>query len=157
MALESEHGIVADHAASVVGDLDQLFATGLDADLDARGAGVEGVLEHFLYDRRRTLDDLPCSDLVGDGLGEYVDAAHEERAVLTTQQWSVSQMDGRERKRGNADRRLEGQAESTSAVDFSPTGVASGLGDYSSKLPRSPFLPNINCGGHQPGMIEELR
>jgi hypothetical protein len=76
MALECQHGIVAHHAATVVGDLDQLLPARFDADLDARCPGVQRVLEHFLNDGRRTLHHFAGGDLVGYGLGEYVDSAH---------------------------------------------------------------------------------
>ena len=85
MALEGEHGVVAHHAASVVGDLNELFAARLDADLDARGAGVEGVFEHLLDHGRRPLHHFAGGDLVGNGFGEYVDAAHGQFSVLSTQ------------------------------------------------------------------------
>src|SRR5580693_8181793 len=83
MAFEGEHGIVAHHAAAVVGDLDQLFATSFDVDLDASRACVERVLEQLFYHRGRALHHLAGGDFVGYVLGEYVDAAHD--AVLGSQ------------------------------------------------------------------------
>src|ERR1700732_2086206 len=77
MALERQHGVIAHHAAAVVGDLDQLLPARFDADLDSRCPGVERVLEHFLYYGSRTLHHLAGGDLVGNGLREYVDAAHD--------------------------------------------------------------------------------
>src|SRR5580693_7780941 len=82
MAFEGEHGIVAHHAAAVVGDLDQLFATSFDVDLDASRACVERVLEQLFYHRGRALHHFAGGDLVGDVLGEDVDAAHG--AVLSS-------------------------------------------------------------------------
>ena len=82
MTFEGEHGIVAHHAASVVGDLDELFSAGLDTDLDAGCASVQSVFEQLLDYRGRALHHLAGGDLVGDVLGEYVNAAHG--AVLSS-------------------------------------------------------------------------
>ena len=93
MALEGQHGVVADHAASVVGDLDEFFAAGFDDDLDAGGAGVERVFQQFFYDRGGALDHLAGGDLVGDVFGKDVDAAHG--AVLSSR---FSVLSGRQRQ-----------------------------------------------------------
>ena len=45
MALECQQGVVAIHAAAVVGDADQLPPAGLDLHANAAGAGVERVFE----------------------------------------------------------------------------------------------------------------
>ena len=76
VALEGQQGVVAHHAAAVVGDLDELLAAGFDLDPDAGGAGVERVLEQFLDHRSRALHHFAGGDLVGNGFGENVDAAH---------------------------------------------------------------------------------
>ena len=76
VALEGEHGVVVQHAAAVVDDLDELLAARLDVDADAMGAGIERVLQQLLHHRCRALHDLAGSDLVGDIFGENVDAAH---------------------------------------------------------------------------------
>ena len=67
VALEGEQGVVTNHATSVVGDLDELLASGFDLNLDAGGTGVERVLQKFFDDGRGTLDDLAGGDLVGNG------------------------------------------------------------------------------------------
>ena len=77
MPLEGQHGIVAHHAAAVVGDLDEFLSACFHADLDARGAGIERVLQHLLDHGSRPLHHLAGGDLVGNGFGENVDAAHE--------------------------------------------------------------------------------
>ena len=94
VAFEGEEGVVADHAVAVVGDADELAAAGFDVDADAGGAGVEGVFEELFDDGGGALDDLAGGDLVGDLIGEDVDATHgvdctgrdcglrEERIVL---------------------------------------------------------------------------
>src|SRR6516225_9845571 len=79
MALEGQHRVVANHAASVVGNLDQFLPARLYTDLDSRCSRIERVLEHLFHDRGWTLNDLPSSDLVGYGLGKNVNATHEIR------------------------------------------------------------------------------
>src|SRR5689334_22166629 len=97
MTLKGEHSVVAYHAASVVGDLDQLLPARLDIDLDARGPGVEGVLKQLLDYRGRPLHHFAGGDLVGHGFGENVDLAH--RWSVASGQWPVSQMGRRKTKR----------------------------------------------------------
>ena len=79
VALEGQHGIVAHHAASVVGDLDQLLAARLDLNANARGTGVQRVLQQLLHHRRGTLNHLAGGDLVGNSLGEDVNLAHGDQ------------------------------------------------------------------------------
>ena len=76
MALEGQEGIIAHHAAAVIGDLDQLLAAGLHLHADATRPRIQRILEQFLYHRRRTLDDFACGDLVDDLLGKNVNLAH---------------------------------------------------------------------------------
>jgi hypothetical protein len=76
VTLEGEEGVVAHHAAAVVGDTDEATAAGFDIDADAGGAGVEGVLQQLLDDGGGAVDDLAGGDLVGDLVGENADAAH---------------------------------------------------------------------------------
>ena len=45
---------------------------------DARGAGVDGVLDELLDDRRRPLDDLAGGDLVGELGRQPMDAVHSQ-------------------------------------------------------------------------------
>ena len=86
VALEGQHGVVAHHAAAVVGDLDQLLPARLDLDADARGTGVQRVLQQFLHHRRGTLHHFAGGDLVGDSFGENVDFAH---GSVASGQWPV--------------------------------------------------------------------
>jgi hypothetical protein len=67
---------VAHHAAAIIGNLDELLASGLDLNLDACGTGVEGVLQQLLHYGRWALNDLAGGDLVSDVLGEDVNTAH---------------------------------------------------------------------------------
>ena len=80
VALEGQQGVVAHHAAAVVGDLDELLAAGLDLNLDARRTGIERVLQQLLHHRRRPLHHFAGGDLVRDVFGENVDAAHGSEA-----------------------------------------------------------------------------
>ena len=57
---------------------DQLLAAELDGDRDARGAGVDGVLDELLDDRRRPLDDLAGGDLVGQLRRQPMNAVHSQ-------------------------------------------------------------------------------
>ncbi len=76
VALEGEQRVVAYHAAAVVHDADELAAAAFDLDADAGGAGIERVFEQFLDHGRGTVHHFAGGDLVGDLVGEYVDAAH---------------------------------------------------------------------------------
>src|SRR5713226_2234634 len=72
MALEGQQSVVTHHAATVVGDLDELLAPSLDLNLDARGTSIQSVLQQFLHHGCRALDNLPGGDLVSDVLGKDV-------------------------------------------------------------------------------------
>jgi hypothetical protein len=61
------------HAAAVVGDADAPPAAAIGEDVDAAGAGVDGVLDQFLHHARRTLDHLAGGDAVDDLFGELTD------------------------------------------------------------------------------------
>jgi hypothetical protein len=76
VALEGEKGVVADHAVAVVGDADELAATGFDFDADAGGCGVEGVFKELFDDGGGAFDDFAGGDLVRHEVGEDTDAAH---------------------------------------------------------------------------------
>ena len=80
MALKGQQRVVAHHSAAVVGDVDELAPAGLDVNADARGSGVQGVLDQLLDHRGRTLHDFAGGDFVGDMFGENVNAAHTEAA-----------------------------------------------------------------------------
>ena len=77
VALKGEECVVAHHAVAVVGDADELAAAGFDVDADAGGAGVEGVFEELLDYGSGTFDDLAGGDLIGDLVGEDVNATHQ--------------------------------------------------------------------------------
>ncbi len=76
MALERERRVARVHPRAVVADADQRDAAPFDLDLDARRAGVDGVLDELLDDARRSLDDLARGDLVREIGRQRVDAPH---------------------------------------------------------------------------------
>ena len=78
VALEGQQGVVAQHAAAVVGDADQAAAAGFDLDAQLGGAGVERIFEQLLDHRSGALHHFTGGDLVGDLVGQDADAAHEE-------------------------------------------------------------------------------
>ena len=56
--------VVGAHAAPIVLDADEALAAEFDGHRDAARARVDGVLEQFLDDAGRALDDLASGDLV---------------------------------------------------------------------------------------------
>ncbi len=73
---ERQPGVLGIHAVAVVFDAQQLLAAELDRDGDARGAGVERVLDQLLDDGGRTLDDFPGGNLVREMKREAVNSGH---------------------------------------------------------------------------------
>ena len=76
VALEGQQGVVAQHAAAIVGDADQAAAAGFHFDAQVGRAGVERVFEQLFDHRSGPLDHLTGGDFVGDLVGEDADAAH---------------------------------------------------------------------------------
>ena len=66
MGLEAHDGVVAVHAAAVVGDLYEPLAALLRRDADARRACVNGILDEFLDDGCGTLHDFTGGDPSSD-------------------------------------------------------------------------------------------
>ncbi len=81
MALEGKQGVIAHHAAAVVGDLNELLAATFDLDADARGSGVKGIFQEFLDHGGGALHDFASGDLVGNVFGEDVDFTHSTAFV----------------------------------------------------------------------------
>ena len=90
VALEAEERVVLAHAAAVVGDGDEAAPARADLHVDLRRAGIERVFEQLLEDRGGALDDLARRDLVGDVLGQEVDAVHGRRG-FTAEREKVEQ------------------------------------------------------------------
>ena len=83
VAVEREHHVVAVHPGAVVVDRDPSLAAGVERDRDARGAGVERVLDQLLDHRRRTLDDLAGGDLAHQPVVEESDLRHVADSIRT--------------------------------------------------------------------------
>ena len=81
VAFDGEGDLVGRDAAAVVGDLDERLAALFDGDVNAAGAGVEGVVEELADDGGGALDDLAGGDLAADFRREAPDA-HERRVAL---------------------------------------------------------------------------
>ena len=82
MALDRQREVVGAHAAAVIGNADETAPAGLDDDIDARGAGIERVLDELLDGRGRPLDHLASGDAVDEDRVEATNR-HEAKAVTT--------------------------------------------------------------------------
>ena len=68
------HGqVVGRDARAIVADPDRDLARAAHVDADPPRAGVEGVLDQLLHDRRRPLDDLARGDCVGTCARRWID------------------------------------------------------------------------------------
>ncbi len=76
VALEGQQGVVAQHAAAIVGNADQAAAAGFDFHAHIGRARVERIFEQFLDHRSGPLDNFAGGDLIGDLVGKDADAAH---------------------------------------------------------------------------------
>src|SRR5262249_16801014 len=83
---EGQQQVVRLDTAAVIDDAQEVDAALPDLDVEARGAGVDAVLEQLLQHAGGPLDDLARGDLCDDVLGQDLDATHdplrpEERAA----------------------------------------------------------------------------
>ncbi len=78
VTLDRQPRIFRVHAIAVVFDADRLLPAELDRDADPACAGVERILDQFLDDRRRPLDNLAGGDLVGEMERQPVNAGHRD-------------------------------------------------------------------------------
>ena len=69
MALKGQKSIVAIHSVAVVGDANELSATGFDLDADSGRTGVDRILEKFFDHGGWAIDYLTGGDLVGHLVG----------------------------------------------------------------------------------------
>ena len=96
MPLERELRVVAIHPRTIVAHANQRLPAVLQLDADRAGAGVEGVLDQLLDDRRRPFDDLTGRDLIGDIGGQDLDPRTREHthnpaiSSPSTQPWIPS-------------------------------------------------------------------
>ena len=70
MSLQRETRLCGRHPDAVVGDRHEGVAALAQLDPDAPRIGVEGVLDEFLHDGGRALDDLPGRDLIDQIVGQ---------------------------------------------------------------------------------------
>mgnify|MGYP007106197413 CR=1 FL=1 len=73
VAFDGEEGVVAVHAAAVVGDAEEFLAAVDGFDFDVGGPGVDGVFDEFLEGGGGALDDFAGRDLVDHMVGEDAD------------------------------------------------------------------------------------
>ena len=73
VAVDGEREVGMGHAAAVVGDADPPPAAAIGEDVDAAGAGIDGVFDQFLHHARGTFDHLAGGDAVDDLFGELAD------------------------------------------------------------------------------------
>ena len=76
MPFKCQQSVVAQHAASIVGDADQPPSAVFDLDANTGCARVERILQKLFDDGRRPLDDLARRDLVCDVVRKDPDATH---------------------------------------------------------------------------------
>ncbi len=76
MTFEGQHRVVANHSVAIVRNLQKPPATRFNVNHDARGAGVDRILDQFFRDRSRPLDNFASSDLVGDVIWKDTDFGH---------------------------------------------------------------------------------
>jgi hypothetical protein len=74
VALDAQRKFFGRHADAVVGDFQPVDAAAVEADGDAGGAGVEGVLDEFLGGRGGSFDDLAGGYPVDGGFREQTDS-----------------------------------------------------------------------------------
>ena len=73
VAVDGERKVAIGHAAAVVGDADPPPAAAIGENVDAAGAGIDGVFDQFLDHARGTFDHLAGGDAVDDLFGELAD------------------------------------------------------------------------------------
>ena len=69
MSTNGKGEILRRHAGTIVNDTDQRLSAACGRDLDALRTGVDRVLDQFLDDTRRTLDDFAGGNLVDERVG----------------------------------------------------------------------------------------
>ena len=76
MAFKGQHSIVPDHAAAIVGNSQEPSPAGFNVDNDAHRARINRILDQFLRDRSRALDNFAGGDLIGNVIGKNADYGH---------------------------------------------------------------------------------
>ena len=70
MAVDGERKVAMGHAAAIIRDADPPPAAAVGENVDAAGAGIDGVFDEFLDHARGTFDHLAGGDAVDDLFGE---------------------------------------------------------------------------------------
>ena len=71
--LDRQDQLFRGHATAIVRDRDQMLAAFLHAHIDARGSGIDRVLDQFLDRRRRPLDDFARGNAVDEDRRQKTD------------------------------------------------------------------------------------
>jgi len=75
MALDRKVEVLARHPRTVVADADEVASAAGEVDVDAPGAGVDGVFHQLLDHARGALDHLAGGDAI-DGVGAQAADCH---------------------------------------------------------------------------------
>src|SRR5579862_4970923 len=81
MPAQREDGVLATHAASVVGDRNEAESAAFDLDREVARSRIDGIFDELLDRRGWTLDHFACRDLAGHLLRQDVDDAFGHAAV----------------------------------------------------------------------------
>jgi hypothetical protein len=73
MTFECQKGVIPNHPFAVVGNFQEPASAGLDVYHDAFRTGVNRILDQFLCNRSRSLDDFAGGNLVGNVIGKNSD------------------------------------------------------------------------------------
>ena len=73
---EREHGVVAVHTTSIVGDADEGAPTVFDGHIHRGRARIKRIFDQLLDHRCRTFNDFAGRNLIGDSTGQDGDARH---------------------------------------------------------------------------------
>ena len=106
MAVDGDRKITEGHAAAVVGDADPPPAAAVGENVDAAGAGVDGVFDQFLDHARGTFDHLAGGDAVDDLFGKLADGHGKADASIRGWAAIVGPRDGKCMGRSRSDIRL---------------------------------------------------
>ena len=81
MSLKGEYSIFFRHALAIIGHSNQLLAASFYIDADFSCAGIERILNDFLYDRYRTLDDFACGNFINNSIRQNLDDTHTIKTI----------------------------------------------------------------------------
>jgi hypothetical protein len=70
MPIEAQQCIVTTHSTAIIRDPNLRLPAVPDGDVDSGRGRIERILDQFLHNRSRPLDDFARSDLVGERIGK---------------------------------------------------------------------------------------